>query len=68
MLSFDLERTRLAFSYKLEFSSRNSLIPTFKVVATGPLVVLLRKSRGECSRSGPSDGITRIHDIYAMDE
>ena len=35
-----------------------------------PLVVLLRMSRGECSCSGPSAGIIRIHDIHnhATDE
>ena len=33
------------------------------LVASDPLVVLLWKSRGECSRTGPQAGITRIHDI-----
>ena len=37
-----------------------------QVVASGPPVVPLRKSRGEWSRSGPSDGMTHIRDIHEL--
>ena len=46
-------------------SSWKSLIPTL-VVASDPLVVPLRKLRRECSRSGPSDGMTPIDDIHEL--